>query len=159
MQYLSLIHILAASGAIGLDSAIFVIYGQNIGTCVTAMMACAGTTKTAKRTATVHLLFNVLGATMFTIITLVTPFTDLVKSISPDNVMMQISIVHIFFNIVTTAILLPLSGYLVKLACRIIPGDVYKRQRLKRFGRPSARWGEKCGLLLPWMRWFVRMGA
>ena len=122
---------LAVSGVIGLPTAVYVLFGQNIGTCVTAMMACAGTTKTAKRTATVHLLFNVLGATMFTIITLVTPFTDLVKSISPDNVMMQISIVHIFFNIVTTAILLPLSGYLVKLACRIIPGEDRQREALR----------------------------
>lgn len=121
---------LAASGAIGLDSAIYVIYGQNIGTCVTAIMASAGTTKTAKRTATVHLLFNVIGATLFTCITLLTPFTSLIKSISPNNVMMQISIVHIIFNIVTTSILLPLSNYLVKLACKIIPGEDRQRENL-----------------------------
>ena len=122
---------LAASGAIGLDSAIYVIYGQNIGTCVTAIMASAGTTKTAKRTATVHLLFNVIGATLFTLITLLTPFTSLIKSLSPDNVMMQISIVHIIFNIVTTSILLPLSNYLVKLACKIIPGEDRQRENLR----------------------------
>ena len=98
---------------------------------MTAIMASAGTTKTAKRTATVHLLFNVIGATLFTLITLLTPFTSLIKSLSPDNVMMQISIVHIIFNIVTTSILLPLSNYLVKLACKIIPGEDRQRENLR----------------------------
>ncbi len=128
---LGVLQALAASGAISLNSAVYVIYGQNIGTCVTALMACAGATKTAKRTATVHLLFNIMGATLFTILTMLTPFTSLVQSISPDNVLMQISIIHIIFNIVTTAILLPLSGYLVKLACKIIPGEDRQREALR----------------------------
>lgn len=128
---LGVLQALAASGAISLNSAVYVIYGQNIGTCVTALMACAGATKTAKRAATVHLLFNIMGATLFTILTMLTPFTSLVQSISPDNVMMQISIIHIIFNIVTTAILLPLSGYLVKLACKIIPGEDRQREALR----------------------------
>lgn len=122
---------LAASGAISLHSAVYVIYGQNIGTCITAVMACVGANKTAKRTATVHLLFNVIGATLFTLLTMMTPFTSIVQRISPDNVLMQISIVHIVFNIVTTALLLPLSNYLVKLACKVIPGEDRQREALR----------------------------
>ena len=59
---------LAASGLIGLDSAVFVLFGQNIGTCITAVIASIGTTKNAKRTTIIHLLFNVIGTTIFTII-------------------------------------------------------------------------------------------
>ena len=97
---------LAASGAITLNSAVYVIYGQNIGTCITAIISCVGTNKTAKRTATVHLLFNIIGAISFTMITMFTPFTQWVQMASPDNVLMQISLVHIIFNVVTTAVLL-----------------------------------------------------
>lgn len=127
---LGVLQALAASGAIMLNSAVYVIYGQNIGTCVTAILACAGATKTAKRTATVHLLFNVIGATMFTLLTMWTPFVDLVKMMAPGNILMQISIIHIFFNVVTTAILLPLSKYLVDLACKVIPGEDRQQEAL-----------------------------
>ena len=114
---------LAMSGAIDLRSAIFVIYGLNIGTCVTALLSSIGTSKTAKRTAVVHLLFNVIGALLFTIITILTPFTLFVESLSPHNILFQIFLVHIIFNLVTTSIMLPLSGFLIKLACEIVPGD------------------------------------
>lgn len=114
---------LAGQGVVPIESAVFVIFGQNIGTCVTAVLSCIGTNRTAKRTATVHLLFNIIGATLFICISLFTPFVSWVKMAAPDNILMQISIVHITFNVVTTAILLPLSDYLVKLACLVIPGE------------------------------------
>ena len=114
---------LAAQGVVPIESAVFVIFGQNIGTCVTAVLSCIGTNRTAKRTATVHLLFNIIGATLFICISLLTPFVSWVKMAVPGNILMQISIVHITFNVVTTALLLPLSEYLVKLACLVIPGQ------------------------------------
>ncbi len=114
---------LAAQGVVPIESAVFVIFGQNIGTCVTAVLSCIGTNRTAKRTATVHLLFNIIGATLFICISLLTPFVSWVKMAAPGNILMQISIVHITFNVVTTALLLPLSEYLVKLACLVIPGQ------------------------------------
>ena len=114
---------LAGQGVVPIESAVFVIFGQNIGTCVTAVLSCIGTNRTAKRTATVHLLFNIIGATLFICISLFTPFVSWVKMAAPDNILMQISIVHITFNVVTTALLLPLSDYLVKLACLVIPGE------------------------------------
>lgn len=119
---------LAGQGVVPIESAVFVIFGQNIGTCVTAVLSSIGTNRTAKRTATVHLLFNIIGATLFICISLFTPFISWVKMAAPDNILMQISIVHITFNVVTTAILLPLSDYLVKLACIVIPGEDEKRE-------------------------------
>mgnify|MGYP000848147875 FL=1 len=113
---------LASSGAIGLGSAVYVIFGQNIGTCATALLASIGTTKTARRTAIVHLLFNVIGAVAFTLISYFTPFVSVIEGFAPDNPMMQISLVHICFNVTTTAVLLPLSNHLVNLACRLVPG-------------------------------------
>ncbi len=121
---------LAGQGAIGLGSAVFVVYGQNIGTCVTALLACVGTSRTAKRTAVVHLLFNVIGTILFVIITLLLPFTEWIEAIFPGDTMMQISAVHICFNVVCTAILLPLSNYLVALACKVVPGKEEEREEM-----------------------------
>lgn len=114
---------LGAAGAITLPSAIYVIYGQNIGTCVTALLSSVGTSKTARRTAVVHLMFNVFGAILFIIISMLFPFAELVQSIAPGSVMAQISIVHVIFNVICTAIMLPLSNLLVKVACKVIPGS------------------------------------
>lgn len=114
---------LGAAGAITLPSAIYVIYGQNIGTCVTALISSVGTSRTARRTAVVHLMFNVFGAVLFIVISMLFPFAELVQRIAPGNVMAQISIVHVIFNIVCTAIMLPLSSLLVKVACKVIPGS------------------------------------
>ena len=114
---------LGAAGAISLPSAIYVIYGQNIGTCVTALISSVGTSKTARRTAVVHLMFNVFGAILFIVISMLFPFAELVQRIAPGSVMAQISIVHVIFNIVCTAIMLPLSSLLVKVACKVIPGS------------------------------------
>ena len=114
---------LGAAGAITLPSAIYVIYGQNIGTCVTALISSVGTSKTARRTAVVHLMFNVFGAILFIVISMLFPFAELVQRIAPGNVMAQMSIVHVICNIVCTAIMLPLSSLLVKVACKVIPGS------------------------------------
>ena len=125
---LGVLQALGFAGAITLPSAVFVIYGQNIGTCVTALLSAIGTSKTAKRTAIVHLLFNVIGAIFFIIITLITPFTTWIEQLIPGNVVLQISVVHIIFNIVATAILLPLSNLLIKIAYYVVPGKDVERQ-------------------------------
>ncbi|MVB10568.1 Na+/Pi-cotransporter [Caprobacter fermentans] len=121
---------LALSGVIDLKSVIFVIFGLNIGTCVTAMLSSIGTNRTARRTAIVHLLFNVIGAALFTVITIITPFARLVMFLSPENVLFQIFLVHIIFNVVTTALLLPMSGVLIRLAYKIIPGEDARSQAM-----------------------------
>jgi len=112
---------LAMSGVIGLDSAIYVLFGQNIGTCITAVLASIGTSSNAKRATAIHLMFNVLGTIIFLVIATVTPFVELMISTSPDNVASQIANTHTVFNITTTVLLIPFGTYLAKLATKLIP--------------------------------------
>ena len=112
---------LAISGVIGLDSAVYVLFGQNIGTCITAVLASIGTSRNAKRTTIIHLMFNVFGTILFTFICMFTPLTTFMQSLTPTNPAAQIANMHTLFNVVTTLILLPLGGYLVKIAMRILP--------------------------------------
>ena len=98
---------LASTGMIPLSSAVYILFGQNIGTCITAVLASIGTKVNAKRTTVIHLMFNIIGTIIFTVICLVTPFTMLMEHITPDNPVAQIANVHTVFNIVTTLLLLP----------------------------------------------------
>lgn len=111
---------LAGSGAIGLKSAAFVLFGQNIGTCITALMASAGTSRNAKRTTIVHILFNVFGTIIFTILCITTPITDMLIQWNPGNPAAQIANLHTLFNIVTTLILLPFGTWLGKFATFVL---------------------------------------
>ena len=86
---IGILQTLVAQGLIGLDSAIFILFGQNIGTCVTALLACAGTNSTAKRAATVHLLFNVIGTVIFVIIACCLPLASWVGMLSPSSKIAQ----------------------------------------------------------------------
>lgn len=112
---------LAMSGLIGLDGAVYVLFGQNIGTCITAVLASIGTNRNAKRTTIIHLMFNVIGTTIFVIICMVTPFTDFILKLVPNNAAAQIADVHTIFNITTTLLLLPFGNWLAKAAVRILP--------------------------------------
>ena len=117
---------LANSGVIGLNSAVYVLFGQNIGTCITAVLASVGTGRNAKRTTIIHLMFNVIGTVLFTTLCLVTPLlglslVDFVAGLTPGNPASQIANMHTIFNIVTTLLLLPLGGWMVKAAMRILP--------------------------------------
>ena len=112
---------LAVSGIVGIDSAVYVLFGQNIGTCITALLASVGTSRNAKRTTIIHLMFNVFGTVLFTIICMTTPFTDLIASLTPGSPDSQIANMHTLFNVVTTLILLPAGSLMVKIAMRILP--------------------------------------
>ncbi|MEG0170025.1 Na/Pi cotransporter family protein [Anaerorhabdus sp.] len=112
---------LALSGLIGLDSAVYVLFGQNIGTCITAVLASIGTNRNAKRTTIIHLLFNIIGTTIFVVICMNTPFVPFMETFTPNNPAAQIANVHTVFNIATTLILLPFGNYLAKLAIMILP--------------------------------------
>ncbi len=112
---------LAISGVIGLDSAVYVLFGQNIGTCITAVLASVGTSRNAKRTTIIHLMFNIFGTILFTTLCMTTPLTGLIQSLTPGQPDSQIANMHTLFNIVTTIILLPAGGLLVKIAMRILP--------------------------------------
>ncbi|MBQ8768900.1 MAG: Na/Pi cotransporter family protein [Oscillospiraceae bacterium] len=112
---------LCVTGAVSFGAAIPIILGQNIGTCVTALMGAIGANRNARRTAVVHLLFNILGVVIFSAvfygIGLVAPWSFLNDPVAPWD----ISIVHTGFNLLATAVLLPLNNFLVRLACLIVP--------------------------------------
>ena len=112
---------LAAGGLIGLDGAVFVLFGQNIGTCITAVLASIGTNRNAKRTTIIHLLFNIIGTTIFTVVCLTLPLVQVVEAFTPGNAQAQIANMHTLFNVVTTLLLLPFGTGLAALATRILP--------------------------------------
>ncbi len=104
-------------GTLGLDSAIFLVLGSNIGTCITAVLACLGATENAKRTALIHLTFNVIGTVLFTI--LLWPLRALAVQwlgLIPGGPSMQLAWFHVIFNVTTTCVLLPFVKQLVRFA-------------------------------------------
>ena len=114
---------LCVTGAVTYGAAIPIILGQNIGTCITAIMGAIGANRNARRTAMVHLLFNVVGAAMFALV-----FYGLGMFIEwnflGDTVQAwDISLIHTAFNLVATAVLMPMNGLLVKLAYLFIPAE------------------------------------
>ena len=112
---------LAATGMIPLSSAVYVLFGQNIGTCITAVLASIGTKVNARRTTIIHLMFNIFGSVLFTFICMLTPFVSWMETLTPGNPVSQIANVHTTFNIVTTLILLPFGTLMAKMAVRILP--------------------------------------
>ncbi len=114
---------LAVAGLINFEAAVFVLFGQNIGTCITAVLAAIGTNRSAKRTTIIHLSFNLIGTAIFTTACLILPVTDWVASLAPDNMSQQIANMHTIFNITTTLLLLPFGTYLAKLAEKILPDN------------------------------------
>ena len=112
---------LATNGLISFPNAVFVLFGQNIGTCITAVLASVGTNRNAKRTTIIHLMFNLIGTAIFTTLCLILPLAGLVGRFTPNNPAAQIANMHTLFNIVTTLLLLPLGNYLAELTCIILP--------------------------------------
>lgn len=110
---------LALNGIVNWKSAIFITLGQNIGTCVTALLSSTGTTRTAKRAATIHLLFNTIGAIIFGIIMFI--FFTINPAFGSSTISsVEISIFHSIFNITCTILLFPFANQLVKLSGLII---------------------------------------
>ena len=118
---------LMMSGLIGLDGAVYVLFGQNIGTCITAVLASIGTNRNAKRTTIIHLLFNIIGTCIFVTICMVTPFTSFMQNLTPDNPAAQIANIHTTFNVVTTLLLLPFGTLLAKAATLILPDKAQEK--------------------------------
>ena len=112
---------LAVTGSVSYGAAIPIIMGQNIGTCITAMLSGVGATKNAKRTALVHLSFNVIGtAVWLAVFALVrSVFQPALLEMSADA--FGIAVSHSIFNVLCTVLLFPCSGLLEKLVCRLVP--------------------------------------
>ena len=112
---------LAATGAVSYAAAIPIIMGQNIGTCVTAMISSVGTNKNAQRAAVVHLMFNVIGVIMLLSIFCIVRAAFAPAILDEHATMYGIAIVHSVFNILCTAMLLPAGDLLEKLSIRLVP--------------------------------------
>ncbi len=114
---------LASTGQVSFGAAVPIIMGQNIGTCVTALLSSVGTSKNARRAAFVHLFFNILGTvillTVFSIVSAVLQPVILNESAT----YMGIAVCHSIFNVTCTVILLPMSGLLEKLVYKLVPED------------------------------------
>ena len=119
---------LCGTGIVTFGSAIPIILGQNIGTCVTAMMGAIGANRNARRTAMVHLLFNGVGVALFSIVFYgLGLFVDW-KFLSETAAAWDIAVIHTCFNVAATCVLMPLNGLLVKLACLAVP-EVKEREK------------------------------
>lgn len=121
----------ASGGLITLQMAFPIIFGQNIGTCVTAMISGLGANKVARRAAVMHLLFNIIGTIIFLAI-LRRPVELLVLKLSPVIIERQIANAHTLFNIINVVIMFPFSNLIVKASERIIKGkDTEKSNEIK----------------------------
>ena len=112
---------LALSGQVSYGAAIPIIMGQNIGTCVTALISSVGTSRNAKRAAVVHLSFNVIGTIVWLTAFCIVRTVAAPAILNESATMYGIAIAHSAFNIACTAILLPASGLLERLAIRLVP--------------------------------------
>ena len=110
---------LAAAGLVPMSAAVYIIMGQNIGTCVTAMLSSVGAKRNAKTAALMHLLFNVIGTVIFSIVAII--FFTVMNPALGENLITQteISTVHTIFNIGTTVLLFPVSNWIITLAKKL----------------------------------------
>ena len=112
---------LAVTGQVSYAAAIPIIMGQNIGTCVTALLSSVGTNKNARRAAVVHLMFNVIGVVVLLAAFCIVKAVFAPAILQAPATMYGIAVAHSCFNVICTAILLPCGGLLEKLAVRLVP--------------------------------------
>lgn len=117
---IGILQALASQGIVNLSIALPILFGDNIGTCVTALLSSIGTNITARRTAVFHLTFNVIGTIIFLIIL---PLVESVVALTSSDPVRQIANAHTFFNVTNTFIQLPFSFLLVKLVTALVPGE------------------------------------
>lgn len=120
---MGIIQAFAMQGVMGLDSAVYVILGLNIGTCVTAILASLSGTKTAKRTAVALLFFNILGSAIFMVLMRFLPIVDWIKSWTPNSPVNQLANFHTFFNVVNALIFIWFPQALTRISCFFIRGE------------------------------------
>ena len=108
---------LAQQGIVSIDSALYIVFGQNIGAVVPTLLSIAGKNKAAKSVGMLHLIFNIAGTLIFSVITLLVPLTDILRKISSPE--MQVSVAHILFNVASTVIILPFTDLMVRVCERL----------------------------------------
>ena len=132
-----LIIVMVQSKTMEMSNALFIILGANIGTCVTALISTIGTSVNARRTGIIHLLFNIFGTFLFTIVVwCVKDYIVKFLSLITSKPAMEIAWFHVLFNVITTILLLPLINFLVFLSCKIIKAknvDNHDKKNIKAF--------------------------
>ena len=123
---------LASQGVLPITTAIFIIFGDNIGTCTTALISSLGTSRRGKQVALFHLMINIIG-TIYFMLFLSNILVNVVESIDPGNVARQIANAHTIFNIVNVIILFPFTNLLVKLIQMIIPDGEDEEESITRY--------------------------
>lgn len=127
---IGILQALAFQGFVPINFAVYILYGQNIGAVITTILSSLSSKTNSKRTAVIHLLFNLFGTAFFLLITAFTPYISWLELIS-DNVAVQISAAHIIFNVVSTVIMFPFTNQLIKLSCILVPDKEPKDSKLE----------------------------
>ncbi|WP_077369971.1 Na/Pi cotransporter family protein [Anaerosalibacter sp. Marseille-P3206] len=120
---IGLLQALAGQGLININMAFPILFGDNIGTTTTALLSSIGTNKTAKRAAIIHFLFNLIGTIVFMTVLRI-PIQALVTKLNPGDIQRQIANSHTLFNLINVAIQFPFAGFLVKIANKLVPGEI-----------------------------------
>ena len=118
---------LTVTGSISYGAAFPIIMGQNIGTCITAILSSFGTNRNAKRVALAHLSFNIIGTVILMTVLYIVRAFFVVPLLDEQATHFGIAVAHSCFNVICTAILLPMSGFLEKLVCKLVP-DTNKKE-------------------------------
>ena len=126
---IGILQVLAASGLVGTDAALYFLLGSNIGSCLPSLLAMPGTSIAAKRTAVIHLLFNVIGVIFFLGVSFVLPIPAWVEA-ATGNPKLAIALMHIGFNVLSTLLLLPFTEQVVKLSKFVVRGKETQVQEI-----------------------------
>lgn len=116
---IALLIALGSEGILPLDAAIYILYGDNIGTCTTALFSSIGSSRNARRIAFIHLLFNIIGTLIFVLV-LGKPMLRFITNLNPTDVARQVANSHSLFNIINVILLFPAAGLLVKISELVI---------------------------------------
>ncbi len=108
---------LALSGLVESEAALYIIFGQNIGAVIPTILSAVGASKQAKQVGMIHLLFNIIGAVLFAVVFIFVPFPEFIKRLGNGSV--QVSFMHIAFNVISTIIMLPFGDELVWLSGKL----------------------------------------
>lgn len=127
---LGILQAIANQGIIPFKSSMYIVFGFNIGTCITSVLSTLGSSKNAKRTALVHVLFNIIGTIIFIILSVFVPIDKIVLSFARDLPAAQIANLHTLFNVATTIILMPFSKKLAELSISLIPGKDKEQEEM-----------------------------
>lgn len=128
---IGIVQTMAIQGLMAPNAAFYIVLGCNIGTTITALLASIGTNIHGKRTAGVHLTFNILGTLIFILVLWLTPYTEFIVALSPGDISRQIADFHTFFNIICTVLLLPFGTPIIKMVTKVVKGNPEEDNRMR----------------------------